>query len=72
MNRKASNLEIMDRLSEYFSKYPDMRFGQALLNLGIVEIFECPNTDKLYWKNAFYEESKEILKRIEEIKKENI
>lgn len=35
MTRYEANMKLLDILSSYFKAYPDMRFGQALYNLGI-------------------------------------
>ena len=37
MTRKESNLQILKELTEYFEKYPESRFGQALINLGFTD-----------------------------------
>ena len=36
--RQASNMLILNKLSEYIEKYPDLRFGQILINLEILQI----------------------------------
>ena len=35
--RQASNMLILNKLSEYIEKYPDLRFGQLLINLKILQ-----------------------------------
>lgn len=35
MTRLEANEEILKGIQHYIRKYPDMRFGQALFNLGI-------------------------------------
>lgn len=35
MTRLEANIKILDILQSYLKAYPDMRFGQALYNLGI-------------------------------------
>lgn len=35
--RQASNMLILNKLSEYIEKYPDLRFGQILINLEILQ-----------------------------------
>lgn len=52
--RQASNFKIIEKLAEYLMKYPDLRFNQALINLGITEI----------GKDQFYEESVTTLERM--------
>jgi hypothetical protein len=67
MDRKASNLEIMNRISEYLSRHPNERFGQALVNLGI--IVSCLDEDfARKVDDPFYDESEETLKRIERLR----
>ena len=60
--RIQCNQEILRKLSEYLSKYPDMRFSQALLNLNIVSdaYHHCDS----YWADEFYIEPEEVLKRM--------
>lgn len=53
-NRQVRNFEIINKLVAYLTKYPDLRFHQALINLGITEI----------GKDQFYEESVTTLKRM--------
>ena len=53
-NRQVSNFEIINRLVMCLTKYPDLRFHQALINLGITEI----------GKDQFYEESVTTLERM--------
>lgn len=36
--RQVSNFEIINKLVMYLTKYPDTRFHQALINLGISEV----------------------------------
>lgn len=43
-SRQKANMEIVEILTKYFEKYPDIRFGQALINLDI-----------LHYKNSKYE-----------------
>lgn len=51
---KAANLLILEKLSHYLATNPDMRYRQALINLGLIK------TDK----DPFYEKSGEALKRM--------
>jgi hypothetical protein len=63
MTRLEANIEILKILSEYLEKNPDMRFGQALNNLGIVE--QKLNIDgSTVWENYFYIESEDTLNRM--------
>lgn len=52
--RQIANLEILMILIECAKKYPDMRFGQILINSRTVD----------HNKNMFYEESVQILERM--------
>ena len=36
MTRQKANHAIMAQLKAYLDTFPDMRFGQALMNLGII------------------------------------
>ena len=66
MERKEDNLEILERLEEYFSS-PDreeIRFFQGLSNLGLFnqqfdDRLNCTGID-----DPFYEESKKTLDKI--------
>lgn len=53
-NRQVSNFEIINKLVTCLTKYPDLRFHQALINLGITEI----------GKDQFNEESVTTLERM--------
>lgn len=35
MTRQEANFKILNQLKDYFTLYPDLRFGQGLYNLGI-------------------------------------
>ena len=52
--RQVSNFEIINKLVMYLTKYPDTRFHQALINLGISEV----------GIDQFYEESVTTLERM--------
>jgi hypothetical protein len=71
MSRKSDNLEILNQLSEYLSKNPDIRFGQALRNIGIVYDHQKPD-GTVEWANHFNEEPDMMLKRMEKRKKGHI
>lgn len=62
----AYNLEILRMLKEYLEIYPDVRFSQALNNLGIVKSKEGIGGG-IYIEDTFYEESKDTLTRIKAI-----
>lgn len=42
--RKEYNEKILKELTDYLTKYPEIRFGQALINLNILEIDEKRST----------------------------
>ena len=54
-NRQFYNKQIINKLSAFIDKYPDLRFGQLLIDLGCVEDSQ----------SLFYEESKDTFKKIE-------
>lgn len=57
--RQKDNLEILRIIEETVMKYPELRFGQILWNLGIEGHDENGNL-----KDTFYEESETTLKNI--------
>jgi hypothetical protein len=76
MTRKEANLFILAKITRYVNMYPDMRFGQALRNLGVVVDFQKPSVDPgdwnpVEWTNHFNEESTSMLKRMEQTEKKN-
>ena len=52
--RQVSNFEIINKIVMYLTKYPDTRFHQALINLGVTEV----------GRDQFYEESVTTLERM--------
>jgi len=52
--RQVSNFEIVNKIVMYLTKYPDTRFHQALINLGVTEV----------GRDQFYEESVTTLERM--------
>lgn len=42
--RKEYNEKILKELTDYLTKYPEIRFGQALISLNILEIDEKNST----------------------------
>lgn len=63
-NRQKSNVVILQMLGEAVMKYPDLRFGQILVNLGIIEYERNTYDETLITKDPFYEESVITLNRI--------
>lgn len=69
MKREENNKLILDALTTYLQKHPDMRFGQALINMGIVDVNEGKISEQQLWN----EESSTTLKRLKtNITSENV
>lgn len=64
--RQVYNLEILRMLKEYLETYPDVRFNQALDNLGIMRSKEGVG-GAIYIEDTFYEEPKDTLMRVKAI-----
>lgn len=60
MKREENNKLILDALTTYLQKYSDMRFGQALINMGIVDVNEGKISETQLWN----EEPSTTLKRL--------
>lgn len=60
--RQDANLDILTIIEEAVMKYPDLRFGQILVNLDIIEYELCGNIP--ITKDPFNEESVITLNRI--------
>lgn len=60
--RQDANLDILTIIEEEVMKYPDLRFGQILVNLGIIEYERCDGIPTT--KDPFNEESVVTLNRI--------
>jgi len=60
MKREENNKLILDALTAYLQKNQDMRFGQALINMGIVDANEGKISEPQLWS----EESSSTLKRV--------
>ena len=65
--RQEANREIVKLVSDVVDKYPDLRFGQILANLSIIEYDY--GADKVTPKDIFYEEPVITLNRIKNKKK---
>lgn len=59
MTRLEANKILVEILSAYIQQYPDIRFGQALFNLGLIQ----RKPDSLDIEDPFYEESTKTLSR---------
>ena len=69
MKREENNKLILDALTTYLQKHSDMRFGQALINMGIVDVNEGKISEQQLWN----EESSTTLKRLKtNITSENV
>jgi len=67
MTRKEANDAILINLKYYLEAYPDMRFGQALVNLNIVKSDNSSHNALLgVCLDPFYDESEDTLKRMGE------
>lgn len=62
--RQEANVEILQMLGEAVMKYPDLRFGQILVNLGIIEYERNTYDETLVAKDPFNEESVVTLNRM--------
>lgn len=64
-NRQSANLDILTKIEEMVLNYPDLRFGQILVNLNIIEYQRNPASfDIIGVKDPFNEESVITLNRI--------
>ena len=64
MKRMDYNTEIINIISDAVNKYPDMRFGQILVNLNIIQYEGNTYDDVLITKDPFNVESKKMLQNI--------
>lgn len=62
MSRLLYNQAIVDKLQELIKKYPDWRFGQLLVNCGIIQydqgIMVDGQREDILTIDPFYDESK--------------
>lgn len=65
--RQEANLEILNKIGMVVRKYPDLRFGQILVNLGIIEYELNTYDETLITKDPFNEESVVTLNRMKNI-----
>lgn len=72
--RQTANREILKDIAEMVEKYPDLRFGQILVNLGIIQYTHNLDIDSISRSpistvvDPFSEESAITLNRISRIK----
>ena len=62
--RLKENRILIENLKTLVEKHPEQRFSQILLNFGFVKQVKSPNEEKLYWKNEFYIEPDDVIKRL--------
>lgn len=69
LDRFTANIALLERLEKYLLENRDIRFSQALRNLGLVkEIIERDDRSeitRIYWKGEFNLEPQELLKRVQ-------
>lgn len=64
-NRQKANFELVRKLSELIIAYPDLRFGQILVNFGFIEqIVDRYDSNIIITKDPFNEESVDTLNRV--------
>lgn len=68
MTRQEANIKILKHIEEVVNEYPDLRFGQILANLGIVEYEYNTYDDAVITKDPFHVESVDTLKKIKYVK----
>lgn len=62
-SRGRANKELFTTLGAYLAAHPQIRFGQALVNLGIVQ-YDVTDYGDCKVIDPFHEESMDMLKRI--------
>lgn len=74
MTRQRANRELLEHLILLVEKHPDQRFGQLLQNAGFLDALDfgayVPGWGGPAWKNEFYLEPQELLKRVQETLKQ--
>lgn len=64
-NRQTANSKLVKKLSELVIAYPDLRFGQILVNFGFIEqIVDHYDSNIISTKDPFNEESVDTLNRV--------
>ena len=67
-NRQYTNIQILKMLEDYFLAYPDIRFGQGLVNMNIIRYNNfTSDAEGVFTNNVldpFNEESADILGRM--------
>lgn len=63
--RQEANREILKHIQSEIETYPDLRFGQILIKLGIIEYIKDPASfETIGVKDPFKEESVTVINRI--------
>lgn len=65
LKRMECNESILKQLTDYIHTNPDIRFSQALLNLGIVQdgYHHCDQ----YWTDDYYLEPDKLIERMSKV-----
>lgn len=64
-NRQKANFELVRKLSELVIAYPDLRFGQILVDFGFIEqIVDHYDSNIILTIDPFNEESVDTLNRV--------
>ena len=70
MTRRQANLTILDHIEQYILNNPEVRFNQALFNLGINELETTLDLDsgfdRTFLKDKYNEESEITLKNLKQ------
>ena len=64
MERQKYNRLILEKLSKLVEKYPDLRFGQILVDCDIIELVPDYNNSAMVALDPFNEESEITWKRM--------
>lgn len=62
-NRQEYNIKILDIIAEYIERNPEIRFGQALINLKILNYIPCSACGSKV-SDPFNEESETMYNRM--------
>lgn len=65
-NRQKANFELVRKLSELVVAYPDLRFGQILVDFGFIEQIVDNYGSGIITKDPFNEESVDTLNRVKQ------
>ena len=68
MSRKQANRAILLELYNLIEKYPDLRFGQILVNCDIIQLVPDYNNTALVALDPFNEESEIVWNRMKDNK----